>query len=168
VTNFEAALKVLADGGVNFVVVGAYAAVAQGFSQLTRDLDICYERTPQNMKRLAAALAPHHPRLRGAPEGLPFLLDHLTLSQGMNFTLQTDLGDIDLLGELSGLGQFPEVARDAVLTPLFGGFYRMASLDAIIRSKRAAGRGKDLNALPELEALKRLQEIEKEEDEKEC
>ena len=114
------------------------------------------------MKRLAAALAPYHPRLRGAPQGITFLLDHVTLSNGMNFTLQTDLGDIDLFGDLSGLGQFPEVAQDAVLMPLFGGSYRMASLDAIIRSKRAAGRPKDLNALPELEALKQLTELEKE------
>src|SRR5437764_7605797 len=142
-TNFEAALKVLAEAEVNFVVVGAFAAVAQGSAQTTRDLDICYERTTQNMKRLAAALAPYHPRLRGAPQGIPFLLDHVTLSNGMNFTLQTDLGDIDLMGDLSGLGQFPEVAQDAVLMPLFGGSYRMASLDAIIRSKRAAGRPKD-------------------------
>src|SRR5436853_4130792 len=100
-TNFEAALKVLAEADVNFIIVGAYAAVAQGSAQVTQDLDICYERTAQNLKRLAAALAPYHPRLRAAPEGLPFLLDHLTLSQGMNFTLQTDLGDIDLLGDLS-------------------------------------------------------------------
>ncbi|HXB19888.1 MAG TPA: hypothetical protein VNV88_00835 [Candidatus Solibacter sp.] len=161
-TNFEAALRVLAEAGVNFIVVGAYAAVAQGSGNTTQDLDICYERTAQNMQRLVAALAPYHPRLRGAPEGLPFLFDHLTLSQGMNFTLQTDLGDIDLLGDLSGLGQFLEVARDAVLIPLFGGSYRMASLDAIIRSKRAAGRAKDLNALPELEALKQLRDSEKE------
>lgn len=160
-TNFEAALRVLTEADVNFVIVGAYAAVAQGSGQVTQDLDICYERTAQNLKRLADALEPYHPGLRGAPEGLPFVLDHLTLSQGMNFTLQTDLGDIDLLGDLSGLGQFPEVARDAVVLPVFGIPCRIASLDAIIRSKRAAGRGKDLNALPELEALKQLKDSEK-------
>jgi hypothetical protein len=157
-TNFEAALNALTAAQVNFVVVGAYAAVAQGFAQLTRDLDICYERTPENMKRLAAALTPYHPRLRGAPEGLPFVLDDRGLAQGMNFTLQTDLGDIDLLGHMSGLGEFQEVARDSVPVSLHGASFRVASLDAIIRSKRAAGRPKDLNALPELEALKQLRD----------
>ncbi|HEV2988359.1 MAG TPA: hypothetical protein VG759_07950, partial [Candidatus Angelobacter sp.] len=156
-TNFEAALKALSEAEVSFVIVGAYAAVAYGSTNVTSDLDICYERTGQNMKRLAVALAPYHPRLRGAPQGIPFLLDDVTLSNGMNFTLQTDLGDIDLLGELSGLAQFPEVAKDAVLMQLFGISYRVASLDAIIRSKQAAGRPKDLNALPELKALKELE-----------
>ena len=74
----------------------------------------------------------------------------------MNFTLQTDLGDIDLLGHLSGLGEFPSVALGAVSMPLFGGEYRVVSLDSLIRSKKAAGRAKDLNALPELEALREM------------
>jgi len=154
--NFEATLKALSDYGVNFVVIGGYAATLYGSAYLTRDLDICYERTPENIKRLVTALRPYHPRLRGAPEGLPFLFDVATLSNGMNFTLATDLGDIDLLGHLSGLGEFQAVARDAISMPLFGGEYRVASLDSLIRSKRAAGRSKDLNVLPELEALKEM------------
>jgi hypothetical protein len=104
-----------------------------------------------------SALKPYHPRLRGAPEGLPFLFDMETLSNGMNFTLTTDLGGIDLLGHLFGLGEFPAVALDAISMPLFGGEYRVASLDTLIRSKKAAGRSKDLNVLPELEALKEMQ-----------
>jgi len=133
----------------------------QGSGQVTRDLDICYERTPENMKRLAAALEPYHPNLRGVPPGLPFELDERTLAQGMNFTLQTDFGDIDLLGDLSGVGQFPELARDAVLLELFGMQIRVASLDVLIRSKRAAGRPKDLLSLPELEAIRDCQSATK-------
>jgi hypothetical protein len=154
--DFEATLKALSDRGVNFVVIGGYAATLHGSAYLTRDLDICYERTPENIERLVSALRPYHPRLRGAPEGLPFLFDVETLSNGMNFTLATDLGDIDLLGHLSGLGEYPAVALDALSMPLFGGEYRVASLDSLIRSKRAAGRNKDLNVLPELEALKEM------------
>ncbi len=145
--NFEATLKALSERGVNFVVIGGYAATLHGSAYLTRDLDICYERTPENMERLVSALR---------PEGLPFLFDVQTLSNGMNFTLATDLGDIDFLGHLSGLGEFPAVALDAVSMPLFGGECRVASLDSLIRSKRAAGRNKDLNVLPELEALKEM------------
>jgi hypothetical protein len=159
--NFEAALKSLTAAKVDFIVVGAYAAVVQGLGQVTRDLDICYERTPENMKRLAAALQPYHPNLRGAPAGLPFILDERTLMKGMNFTLQSDFGDIDLLGELSGAGSFNELAKDAICLDLYGLQVRVASLDALIRSKRAAGRPKDLLSLPELEALKRLRTPEK-------
>ena len=154
--NFEATLKALSERGVNFVVIGGYAATLHGSAYLTRDLDICYQRTPKNMELLVSALQPYHPRLRGAPDDLPFLFDVQTLSNGMNFTLLTDLGDVDLLGHISGLGEFPAVAADAVSMPLFGGEYRVASLDALIRSKRAAGRAKDLNVLPELEALKEM------------
>jgi hypothetical protein len=154
--NFESTLKALSDRGVNFVVIGGYAATLHGSAYLTRDLHICYERTPENIERLVSALRPYHPRLRGAPEGLPFLFDVETLSNGMNFTLATDLGDIDLLGHLSGLGEFPAVALDAIPMLLFGGEYRVASLDSLICSKKAAGRDKDLNVLPELEALKEM------------
>lgn len=159
--DFRTALKTLTEAQVSFIVVGAYAGVIQGSAQVTRDLDICYERTPENMKLLAAALAPHHPRLRGAPAELPFVFDERTLAQGMNFTFQTDFGDIDVLGELSGIEQFSALARDAVLVELYGLPIRVASLDALISSKRAAGRAKDLNALPELEALKELHAAQK-------
>jgi len=163
VTDFETALIALARAGVNFIVVCAYAGVLQGTGQVTQDLDICYERTTENMKRLIAALTPYHPRLRGAPANLPFLFDERTLFQGMNFTLETDLGDIDLLGHLSGLGQFQEIAQDAISTSVFGVPVHLASLDALIRSKRAAGRPKDVNSLPELEALKELHNTRKDE-----
>jgi hypothetical protein len=68
--------------------------------------------------------------------------------------LQMDLGDIDLLGELSGIKQFSELAADADTLELHGRKVRVASVDAIIRSKRAAGRPKDLVTLPELEAIR--------------
>lgn len=158
--NFETAFKSLTASQVNFIVVGAYAGVVQGVVLITRDLDICYERTPENVKRLASALAPYHPNLRGAPPGLPFTLDARGLTQGMNFTLQTDFGDIDLLGELSGVGQYRELAIDAVSLEVFGMQVRVASLDALIRSKRAAGRPKDLLALRELEAVKQMRDVE--------
>ena len=152
--NFQAALKALSERRVNFVVVGGYAASLYGSGYLTSDLDICYERTPENMERLVAALQPSHPHLRGAPPGLPFIFDVKTLSQGMNFTLQTDFGDIDLLGHIDGVGEFSEVSREALSLSTYGVECRVVSLDVLIRSKRAVGRAKDLNILPELEALK--------------
>lgn len=154
--DFETALRVLDEGGVKFVIVGGFAATAHGGTLVTRDLDVCYERTPDNLKRLAAALAPYHPRLRGAPKGLPFVFDERTLAKGMNFMLATDLGAVDLLSDFADAGQFAQVARDAVRMSLFGRSYLVVSLDNLIRLKRAAGRPKDLNSLPELEALKKL------------
>ncbi len=110
---FAATVKLLGEAQVNFVVIGGYAAMLHGSALLTQDLDICYERSPENLRRLASALVPIHPRLRGAPEGIPFSLDERTLTQGMNFTLQTDWIDLDLLGEISGVGQFANVVQGA-------------------------------------------------------
>jgi predicted nucleotidyltransferase len=155
-TRLERTLGILVEHNVEFVVIGAVAAAARGASQDTRDLDLCYARSPQNLERLAAALAPFHPRLRGAPETAAWSFDVRALKNGMNFTLATDLGAIDLLGEVSGVGQFSEVLAGSTELELFGTKCRVASLKTLIASKRAAGRPKDLLALPELEALLEL------------
>lgn len=157
--DFGRSLHVLREAGVNFVVVGGVAASAHGSAYLTQDLDICYERSPTNIERLAEALRPLHPRLRGAPAGIPFSLDPPTISRGMNFTLTTDLGELDLWGEVLGIGQYAEVKALSVSLELFGRACHVLSLQGLIRSKRAVGRTKDLLVLPELEAL---QEIENE------
>jgi hypothetical protein len=162
VNKFAATLKLLVEANVKFVVVGGFAGAFHGSTVLTQVLDICYERTPENLARLASALAAIHPRLRGLPDQIPFLLDHRTLAQGMNFTLQTDWIDLDLLGEISGVGQFSEVVKDAVRIEVYGITYVVASLDSLIRSKRAADRPKDRIAVPELEALKEIKSKEKE------
>src|ERR1044071_5380033 len=98
----EPALRLLAQHKVEFVIVGGVAISAHGSSYLTYDLDVCYARAPENLKRLAAALTPHHPRPRDFPTDLPFVWDEQTLRQGTNFTLSTDFGNIDLLGEVTG------------------------------------------------------------------
>ena len=104
--DFETAFGVLSRAGVEFIVVGGTAATIHGSARLTRDLDIVYRRTPENLRRLIAALRPHHPYLRGAQPGLPFRWDEDTLKRGLNFTLTTSLGDIDLLGHVNNVVYF--------------------------------------------------------------
>ena len=108
-----------------------------------------------NLTALAAALAPLHATLRGAPAGLPFVLDAPTLRSGLNFTLSTDIGDVDLLGELTGVGGYAELARDATPMELYGHRVAVMSLDALERAKRAAGRLKDLADLAEILEIRR-------------
>ena len=152
--DFEKALALLSDSGVRFVIVGGLAVTIHGSAYVTFDFDLCYARDAENFSRLARALQPLHPRLRGAPEDVPFRFDEETLKRGLNFTLTTDLGDIDLLGEVAGIGNY--VAASAVSMPveLFGRIFAVLTLNALIASKRAAGRPKDLQVLPELEALR--------------
>lgn len=151
--NFERILAALSDAEVELVIIGGVAASAHGSAHLTRDLDVCYQRTMENVRRLVAALTPLAPRLRGAPADLPFIFDERTVLHGLNFTLATSLGAIDLLGEVQGLGDYIAVAAASGPMELFGHQFRVLSLEALIRSKRSAGRPRDLAILPELEAL---------------
>jgi hypothetical protein len=95
---------------------------------LTKDIDFCYARTPNNIERLAKALEPYHPALRGAPPGLPFHFDAKTIGNDLNFTLSTDLDDLDFLGEVSGLGSFQEVLAASDVRNVGGVECRVLSL----------------------------------------
>ncbi len=153
-TDLKAILTLLRDTGVEFVLVGGLAATAHGSARLTVDVDIVYARTPQNMARLVAALSPYSPYLRGAPPGLPFRWDVETIRRGLNFTLTTTLGSLDLLGEIAGGGIYPDLLPESIEVEVFGVSCRCLDLDPLIRVKRAAGRPKDLEVIAELEALR--------------
>ena len=103
--------------------------------------------------RVIRSLASHHPYLRGAPPGLPFQWDAATLARGLNFTLITDIGAIDLLGEIVGGGGYDALLSYAETLELFGLSCRCLSLERLIAVKRAAGRPKDLEVIAELEAI---------------
>jgi hypothetical protein len=152
---FRELLETLSKADVRFVVIGGVALVLRGSVRLTVDLDVCYARDAANLERLAAALAPHRPRLRGAPEELPFIWDAQTLRSGLNFTLKTDLGDIDVLGEVTGLGGYEAVAALASEQDVAGLRLSVLSLDGLERAKRAAGRVKDLLDLEEIAEIRR-------------
>jgi hypothetical protein len=153
VTDFASLLAVLGKYKVEFIVVGGAAAIVHGSARLTQDLDIVYDRSPENIDRLVTSLKDEKPYLRGAPPGLPFFWDRLTLTRGLNFTLTTSLGDIDLLGEISGGGTYHELKANAIELNVFDTRCLCLSLTQLIHAKRAAGRPKDLEALAELEAI---------------
>jgi hypothetical protein len=154
-TNFGALLTRLSRGQVEFVVIGGIAVLTHGHVRATLDLDICYARTPENLERLERALSPIRPRLRGAPEGLPFFFDRQTLRNGLNFTLVTDEGELDLLGEVTGIGSYGDMALHADVITAYDVSFKLMSLDDLIRSKAAAGRPKDLLDLEALRALRK-------------
>lgn len=158
----EAPLRLLGEHKVKCVIVGGVAAAIHGSLMLTNDLDVCYGRDPANLKQLADALQSVHARLRNVPEGLPFILDAETLKRGLNFTFTTDIGDLDLLGELRGVGTYDDAVADSVKVDLFGYQFDVINIGKLISAKRAAGRPKDLIALPELETIQEAQRIETE------
>lgn len=153
-TDFQRLLGALAEDAVEFLIVGGLAATAHGSARLTQDIDVVYGRSDRNLERIAAALSPYEPYLRGAPPDLPFDWSPETLRRGLNFTLTTTIGDIDLFGEIAGGGTYEDLVPETVEIRLFGGPYRCLDLPALIRTKRAAGRPRDLEVIAELEAIR--------------
>jgi hypothetical protein len=149
----EETLRALFDANVEFILIGGAAMQMQGSAHLTEDLDFCYARSAKNLERLALALAPYHPRLRGAPENLPFRFDAATIKRGLNFTLMTDLGALDFLGEVAGVGGYVEAKKNSDAMAIFELDCLVLSLEGLISAKKAAGRERDLEVIPELEGL---------------
>src|SRR6266851_2794868 len=151
--NFRDILPMLTHGNVRFIVIGGGAATAHGSARVTYDVDVVYARDPENLHNVVVALQPYRPYLRGAPPGLPFLWDEQTLQAGLNFTLTTTLGDLDLLGEVAGGGSYERLLADSKEMDAFGVRCHFVTLEKLIQLKRAAGRPKDLEVIAELQAL---------------
>ena len=157
---FEIA-RLLSQADVDFVIVGGIAIRSHGGNYITEDLDICYSRTRDNLKKLAAVLESLKPRPRGFPKGLPFVFDWSTLRHGTNFTFTTSMGDVDLLGEVKGIGSFEDLVGESIKVDLDGYSALVLSIPGLIVAKEAAGRPKDEAGLKVLYALR---DSEKEEE----
>jgi hypothetical protein len=155
-----AILRQLAEHQVEYVLIGGLAMIAQGSAYVTKDLDICYRRTPTNLAALVAAFAPLQPYMRGAPPGLPFRFDVPTIQAGLNFTLTTACGDVDMLGEVSGVGRYEQALALSEEKTVHGLTVRVLSIDGLIAAKKAAGRIKDKLHVLELEELKKLRDAQ--------
>jgi hypothetical protein len=150
------ALEALVRHRVRFIVVGGFGAQLRGSPSITGDTDVCYARDDENLERMAKALRGLHATLRGAPDDVPFVLDAKTLRMGDHFTFDTDAGALDIFGQPSGIpGGYEELERAADPMEIAPGLtVKVASLDDLIRMKRAAGRPKDLIEVEVLGALR--------------
>ena len=152
-TNYTALLKLLTENKVEFIIVGGAAATAHGSARLTLDLDVVYNRKRSNIERLVDALGDIKPYLRGAPPGLPFDWSAETLEKGLNFTLITTLGALDLLGEIVGGGGYDQLLPHTINIEVAGVLCQCLGVEGLIKAKRAAGRPKDLEVVAELEQI---------------
>lgn len=149
----ETILRRFHECGVRSIVIGGWAAILHGTARSTNDVDLVYARDAENCRRLVEALRPWNPYLRGAPPGLPFRWDEATIQAGLNFTLATDYGNLDLLGEVAGGGTYEQLFPFSQEASAYGMSFRVVSLERLIQLKRAAGRPKDLEVIAELQAL---------------
>jgi hypothetical protein len=146
-------LEILEYHVVDFIVIGGVAGLVHGSAYPTFDFDVLYARDDKNLERMAAALSDLHVILRNAPPDLPFQVDPRTLAAGSNFTFDSDVGPFDILGHADGMRDYEKMRAASVREDLGGVPVRVASVDDLIRMKRAAGRPKDKSMVEELTAL---------------
>jgi len=149
-----AILDVLARHHVRFIVIGGFAAVAQGSPIPTSDIDIVPALDRENYTRLSSALAELEAKVRAeGVEPLPFSSDADSLAAVRVWNLTTKFGDLDITVEPAGTQGYDDLRRDAIVIEFRGAAIHLASLADIVRSKEAAGRDKDRRALPVLREL---------------
>lgn len=148
--NLKKLLKLLGDARIEFVIIGGVAANLHGSAQVTQDIDIVTALTPQTIQTLRACLAPYHPVHRMTLQKLSFLDAPERLDGIRNLYLSTDLGVLDILGELPGVGSFEEISHRADKTMIDAQKIKVLSLDDLIQSKTHLGRNKDKVTVLEL------------------
>ena len=152
--NGEAIVEVLHRHGVDFILIGGFAAVAQGSPIPTNDIDITPVQEHDNFAKLSAALSELNAMVRAeGVDPLPFTHDADSLAAVQVWNLTTTYGDLDISLVPTGTRGYDDLRRDAVEIDLRGTPVLIASLADIVRSKAAAGRDKDRRALPVLREL---------------
>jgi hypothetical protein len=155
--SFTSMLGGLTRNKIRFVVIGGVAAAVHGSSRVTNDLDICYDaRERGNVDTLARLLARWEAYPRGVEKGLPFIMDERTLRGAPVMTLATAEGDIDVMDRVVGVGDYAAARKHSERVSALGVIFRVLDLPSLIKAKRAAGRPRDFDHLPELEALLEL------------
>jgi hypothetical protein len=143
---------------VDFVIVGGVAALLNGSTLPTEDLDVCCEMSEANMQRLVAAIGSLNPVVRGDPRKLKVPLDPKLLTRVDTLIMRTPLGDLDLLSEVQPIGRYDAVLAESFVTDVEGRPTRVLNIDALIAAKKAAGRTKDKMGVLFLESAKKRRE----------
>jgi predicted nucleotidyltransferase len=147
-------VELLVQSKVEFIIIGGVAAIAYGSATFTRDFDICAPLSVENLRRLMVALQAQHPRFALTPNKAPVTQTPEELAAFKNLYLLTDLGRLDVLGQVSGVGGYSTLVSRARNIELHGKRCQIISLDDLIVAKSALGRPKDLQVEKELRAIR--------------
>jgi hypothetical protein len=151
-------LERLARAGVDLVIVGGYAGVVHGCTYTTQDVDLCCDFSVANLLALQRALSDLHPVHRLTPGRQPLELTAANAGDFKNLYLDTDLGQLDCLSEIQGLGCFARVKQATMRVEVEGMEWCVLTLDALIKAKEAMHRPRDRAALRQLKAIRKLQQ----------
>ena len=153
---FPDLLERLAKAGVDFVIVGGYACVVHGCTCVTQDVDICCDFSVANLLALQQAIADLHPVHRMTPGRKPLELTAQIAAQFKNLYLDTDLGQLDCLSEIQGVGGYVQVRQASERIEVEGVQLRVLGLDKLIAAKQAMHRPRDRDAVRQLKAIQKL------------
>ena len=142
--------------GVDFVIVGGFAGTVYGCTLVTQDVDICFDFSLANLLALQKAIRDLHPVHRMTPGRKKLELTEKNCGQFKNLYLDTDMGRLDCLSHIKGVGDYQEVKEASVVVETGGVRLRALNLDSLIESKKAMNRPRDRQAIIELEAIKKL------------
>ncbi|UCG49856.1 MAG: hypothetical protein JSU94_08740 [Phycisphaerales bacterium] len=149
-------LERLSAAGVEFVIIGGFAGIVHGCTYVTEDIDICCDFSAANLLALQKALAGSHPVHRMTPHRKPLLLTEKTCRQFENLYLDTDIGQLDCVGSVEGVGDYQQVKQASEIVEVEDTRMRILKLDWLIKSKKATDRPRDRQAVLQLEAIKKL------------
>ena len=155
-SDFLNLLERLVNAGVDFVVIGGFAGIVHGCTYVTQDIDICCDFSPATLLMLQRAISDLHPVHRMTPKRKKLKLTELTCGQFKNLYLDTDIGQLDCLSFIDGLGDYSQVKGESELVEVEKMKVRVLSLDALIKSKKSMSRPRDKEAILQLEAIKKL------------
>jgi hypothetical protein len=153
-------LEKLVSAGVDFAVVGGFAGVVHGCTYVTQDIDICCDFSSTNLLALQEAVSGLHPVHRMTPNRKKLRLTEKTCQQLKNLYLDTDIGQLDCLSFIDGIGNYQKVKQVSELVQVQDIQLRVMRLDALIKAKKQMKRPHDRQAILQLEAIKRLKNAE--------
>ncbi len=148
----------LTKSGVKFVLVGGFAGVVHGCTYVTQDIDICCDFSAANLLALQEALKDLHPVHRMTPKRLKLKLTIESCTRFKNLYLDTDIGQVDCLASIQGLGDYEDVENLSEIRNLGGGLrICVLTIDSLIKARKAMNRPRDREAVLQLEAIKKMQ-----------
>jgi hypothetical protein len=160
-SDFLNLLERLVKAGVDFVIVGGFAGVVHGCTYVTQDVDICCDFSAANLLALQTAISDLDPVHRMTPGRKKLQLTKQTCSQLKNLYLDTNIGQLDCLSFIDGLGDYGQVKRASRLIEVEDMKMFVLSVDALVKTKRAMNRPRDREAIFQLEAIKKLKRTKK-------
>ncbi|MBN2513388.1 MAG: hypothetical protein JXB18_10650 [Sedimentisphaerales bacterium] len=149
----------LTQNNVEFVVIGGFAAAMYGATMVTEDIDICCSFSPENLFRLQDALKDLHPVHRMTPNKIPLALTPQNAAEFKNLYLATDLGPLDCLSTVEGIGSYEQVSKASQRFETGDLILSVLSLNALIEAKKALNRPRDQEAVIQLKAIQQLNKL---------